>query len=94
MPVQLRADGVESLYYEAKCRIQDPVYGCVGIISALHQQIQIAQTQLAKTQAKISFLYANYGVAEPSTSSLGAPRVQQNDVDHGLDDLFNAWFIY
>lgn len=39
---------------EAKCRIQDPVYGCVGIISHLHQQIRIAESQLAKTQAEIA----------------------------------------
>ncbi|KAD2392897.1 hypothetical protein R6Q59_012621 [Mikania micrantha] len=93
MPVQLRTHGVESLYYEAKCRIQDPVYGCVGIISSLHQQIQIAQTQLAITQAKIYFLNTNFAVAGQSTSSLGEPRVQQNDVD-GLDDPCNAWFNY
>nr|GEX51975.1 hypothetical protein [Tanacetum cinerariifolium] len=28
-PMHLRADAMDSLYYEAKCRIQDPVYGNV-----------------------------------------------------------------
>ncbi|KAK1432885.1 hypothetical protein QVD17_09787 [Tagetes erecta] len=91
LPVYLRAELVESLYYEAKCRVQDPVYGCVGIISSLHQQIQVAQTQLAKTQAEISVLNANFVVAQPP-SSLDESLVQQNGVDHGLDDPFNTWF--
>lgn len=89
--MHLRAHLVESLYYEAKCRIQDPVYGCVGIISSLHRQIQIAQSQLAKTQAEISVLDANFAVAEPS-SSLEESLVQQNGDNHGLDDPFNTWF--
>ncbi|KAI3784862.1 hypothetical protein L1987_43969 [Smallanthus sonchifolius] len=91
MPVQLRADAVESLYYEAKCRIQDPVYGCVGIITSLHRQIQIAQSQLAKAQAEISFLDANFVGVEP-TSSLSESLVQQNGVEHDLDDPFSTWF--
>ncbi|KAF5766020.1 putative transcription factor AS2-LOB family [Helianthus annuus] len=92
MPVHLRADAVDSLYYEAKCRIQDPVYGCVGIISSLQQQIQIAQSQLAKAQAELSFLDANLAAAEP-TPSHSEPLVQPNGaVDHDLDDPLNTWF--
>ncbi|KAI3726125.1 hypothetical protein L1987_65922 [Smallanthus sonchifolius] len=91
MPVQLRADAVDSLYYEAKCRIQDPVYGCVGIITSLHRQIQIAQSQLAKAQAEISFLDANFVGFEP-TPSLSESLVQQNGFEQGLDDPFSTWF--
>uniref|UniRef100_A0A5B7BN31 LOB domain-containing protein n=1 Tax=Davidia involucrata TaxID=16924 RepID=A0A5B7BN31_DAVIN len=58
LPVHLRAEAANSLYLEAQCRIQDPVYGCVGIISQLHQQIHTAQSQLATTQAEIAFLNA------------------------------------
>ncbi|KAL8233986.1 hypothetical protein R6Q59_020086 [Mikania micrantha] len=90
-PMQLRADAVESLYYEAKCRIQDPVYGCAGIIWSLHQQIQIAQSQLALARAKIAFLVANFAVAGP-TPSPGSPLVQQNGVGYDLDDPYDCWF--
>ncbi|MFS7958549.1 putative transcription factor AS2-LOB family [Helianthus anomalus] len=92
MHVHLRADAVDSLYYEAKCRIQDPVYGCVGIISSLHQQIQIAQSHLAKAQAELSFLDANLAAAEP-TPSHSELLVQPNGVvDHGLVEPLNTWF--
>ncbi|XP_024978322.1 LOB domain-containing protein 24-like [Cynara cardunculus var. scolymus] len=56
LPMHLRVDAVDSLYYEAKWRIQEPVYGCVGIISSLHRQIHIAQSQLAKARAETAFL--------------------------------------
>ncbi|KAG5234517.1 LOB domain-containing protein [Salix suchowensis] len=39
LPAHLRAEAANSLYYEAQSRTQDPVYGCVGVISLLHQQI-------------------------------------------------------
>lgn len=89
--MHLRGDAVDSLYYEAKCRIQDPVYGCAGIISSLHRQIQIAQSQLAKAQAEIAILDANVGVAEP-IPSLVEPLVQQNGIYDGLDDTSNYGF--
>ncbi|KAJ8572298.1 hypothetical protein K7X08_008809 [Anisodus acutangulus] len=53
-----RADVADSLYYEAYCRIKDPVYGCVGIITVLHEEIYHLQCQLAKVQAEIDLLKA------------------------------------
>ncbi|KAK9054013.1 hypothetical protein SSX86_025088 [Deinandra increscens subsp. villosa] len=91
VPMQLRADAVESLYYEAKCRIQDPVYGCAGIIWVLHQQIQIAQSELARTQAEIAFLDATGAVVEPRPSP-SEPLVRQNGVEYSLDDQYDNWF--
>ncbi|KAJ6688696.1 LOB DOMAIN-CONTAINING PROTEIN 4-RELATED [Salix koriyanagi] len=52
----LRAEAANSLYYEAQCRTRDPVYGCVGIISSLHQQLHSVESQLAKTKAEIAVL--------------------------------------
>ncbi|GJX97390.1 putative transcription factor AS2-LOB family protein [Tanacetum coccineum] len=87
-PMHLRADAMDSLYYEAKCRIQDPVYGCAGIISSLHQQIQIAQSQLAKAQAEIAILDANFALDAPRPR-LGESLLQLNNGDDfGLDDIF------
>ncbi|KAL0889647.1 hypothetical protein Bca101_013630 [Brassica carinata] len=60
LPVQTRADAVESLSFEAKCRVEDPVYGCVGIISLLQTEIQKTQTLLARTQAEITVAQAKH----------------------------------
>ena len=46
MPESQRADAANSLVYEANLRLRDPVYGCMGAISALQQQIQSLQAQL------------------------------------------------
>ena len=45
---------MESLCFEATCRIEDPVYGCVGMISLLQTQIQKTESLLARTQAEIT----------------------------------------
>ncbi|GFQ03688.1 LOB domain-containing protein 23 [Phtheirospermum japonicum] len=53
LPVSHRAEAADTLYYEAYCRIKDPVYGCVGMITILNQQIYDAQCQLARIQGEI-----------------------------------------
>ncbi|KAG8380888.1 hypothetical protein BUALT_Bualt06G0063500 [Buddleja alternifolia] len=53
LPVHQRADAVSSLVYEANARARDPVYGCVGAISYLQNQVSQLQMQLAVTQAEI-----------------------------------------
>ncbi|CAH9110623.1 unnamed protein product [Cuscuta epithymum] len=53
-----RADVAESLYYEAHCRIKDPVYGCAGIITILCDQISNLECQLARVQAQMQILKA------------------------------------
>ncbi|CAI9283022.1 unnamed protein product [Lactuca saligna] len=91
LPVEDRATAIETLYYEAKCRIQDPVYGCVGLIPWLQQELNIAQSQLAKIRAEIAFHYVNTATAEPILDSV-EQLVQQYDVDHGLDEHSYSWF--
>ncbi|KAL5569276.1 hypothetical protein UlMin_025851 [Ulmus minor] len=54
LPVHLRAKAVDCMYIEAKCRIEDPVYGSVQIISQLHHQIFMTKMELAKTIAQIA----------------------------------------
>jgi mRNA deadenylase 3'-5' endonuclease subunit Ccr4 len=44
---------VSSLVYEANARMRDPVYGCVGAISYLQQQVSQLQMQLALAKAEI-----------------------------------------
>lgn len=53
LPVHQRADAVSSLVYEANARVRDPVYGCVGAISFLQNQVSQLQMQLAVAEAEI-----------------------------------------
>ncbi|KAK4766263.1 hypothetical protein SAY87_007905 [Trapa incisa] len=53
LPIHQRADAVNSLVYEANARVRDPVYGCVGAISYLQNQVAQLQMQLAVAQAEI-----------------------------------------
>ncbi|XP_073148821.1 LOB domain-containing protein 4-like [Henckelia pumila] len=53
LPEHQRGDAVSSMVYEANARVRDPVYGCVGAISSLQQQIDVLQTQLAFAQAEV-----------------------------------------
>ncbi|WVZ59999.1 hypothetical protein U9M48_010076 [Paspalum notatum var. saurae] len=53
IPVPHRGDAVSSLVYEANARVRDPVYGCVGAISSLQQQVEALQAQLALAQAEM-----------------------------------------
>ncbi|GAU44473.1 hypothetical protein TSUD_24490 [Trifolium subterraneum] len=54
LPHCVREQAANTMYLEAQCRIQDPVYGCVGIISKLYQQIHDAEIELAKIQTQIT----------------------------------------
>ncbi|WCJ37032.1 LOB domain-containing protein 4 [Euphorbia peplus] len=53
LPEHQRSDAISSMVYEANARVRDPVYGCVGAISTLQQQIDSLQTQLAIAQAEV-----------------------------------------
>ncbi|KAL0435969.1 UNVERIFIED_CONTAM: LOB domain-containing protein 12 [Sesamum radiatum] len=77
LPVSRRAEAADSLYYEAYCRIKDPVYGCVGLITILHQQIYDAQCQLARIQAEIA-----------AVSSQSQSEVQQYQQDENVGPSF------
>ncbi|KAJ7294711.1 hypothetical protein O6H91_20G043900 [Diphasiastrum complanatum] len=53
LPLHQRGDAVSSLAYEASARVRDPVYGCVGAISSLQQQVAQLQSQLALAKAEL-----------------------------------------
>ncbi|CAM6014362.1 unnamed protein product, partial [Sphagnum balticum] len=53
VPESQRADTASSLVYEANARIRDPVYGCMGAISALQQQAQSLQAELNAVRQEI-----------------------------------------
>ncbi|KAF7830891.1 LOB domain-containing protein 15 [Senna tora] len=53
MLMSQRADAANSLVYEANVRLRDPVYGCMGAISALQHQVQSLQAELNAVRAEI-----------------------------------------
>ncbi|RRT76127.1 hypothetical protein B296_00007464 [Ensete ventricosum] len=53
VPESQRADAANSLVYEANIRLRDPVYGCLGVISTLQQQVQALEAELAAVKAQI-----------------------------------------
>ncbi|RWW26157.1 hypothetical protein BHE74_00024862 [Ensete ventricosum] len=61
VPEPQRADAANSLVYEANLRLRDPVYGCMGAISALQQQVQALEAELQAVRAEI--LKHKYGHA-------------------------------
>ncbi|KMZ72000.1 putative LOB domain-containing protein [Zostera marina] len=48
-----RFDAANSLVYEANVRIRDPVYGCMGAISTLQQQVQVLEAELNMVRTQI-----------------------------------------
>ncbi|CAI9774921.1 unnamed protein product [Fraxinus pennsylvanica] len=68
LPLQQRADAVSSLVYEANARVRDPVYGCVGAISYLQNQVSQLQMQLAVAQSEILCFQMQQELAPITTS--------------------------
>lgn len=67
LPHHLRGEAADTLCYEAECRTQDCVYGCVKTISQLHQEINKAECQLAQTRAEIAFISSSGGQGRTTT---------------------------
>ncbi|OEL19510.1 LOB domain-containing protein 12 [Dichanthelium oligosanthes] len=84
LPAQQRADAVSSLVYEANARMRDPVYGCVGAISYLQQQVSQLQMQLALAKAEIlcvQIQHDGHAIASPPSASQQIQRQQQHQMD-------------
>uniref|UniRef100_A0A0D9V7A8 LOB domain-containing protein n=1 Tax=Leersia perrieri TaxID=77586 RepID=A0A0D9V7A8_9ORYZ len=78
-----RADAASSLVYEANLRLRDPVYGCMGAISMLQQQVNALEAELEAVRAEIfKHRYRQAGVA-------GAAGLMVDDV-HGTAAGFVA----
>lgn len=69
LPVHQRADAASSLVYEANTRARDPVYGCVGVITYLQDQVSQLQLQLAVAQAEILSIQMQQ---EPTSGNSGS----------------------
>ncbi|XVF74858.1 hypothetical protein PTKIN_Ptkin13bG0144600 [Pterospermum kingtungense] len=86
LPTHLRAEAADSLHFEAQCRVEDPVYGCVGLISLLQQQIHDVESQLAKTQAEIAVLKSQPQHPHPQAVS-EVDNLLQQQLDNVVADL-------
>nr|GMC59188.1 LOB domain-containing protein 12-like [Ipomoea batatas]GMC63822.1 LOB domain-containing protein 12-like [Ipomoea batatas] len=89
IPADHRADAVSSLVYEANARLRDPVYGCVGAITYLQNQVSQLQMQLAVAQAEILCIQMHQPPPPPQDSSTTVPpppQIQLRDAAADLDD--------
>lgn len=77
LPVHLRAEAANSLYFEAHSRQEDPVYGCVGIITNLHEEIHDVEIELAKIQAHIGIHRHSNNPEDGETSQSAGHGPQQ-----------------
>ncbi|BFI07947.1 hypothetical protein MPTK1_2g16860 [Marchantia polymorpha subsp. ruderalis] len=68
LPPPHREDCVNSLAYEADARVQDPVYGCVGAISVLQQQVAHLQAQLSLATSEIARLRETFAIAAAAST--------------------------
>eukprot|EP00253_Pinus_taeda_P032872 PITA_32872 len=53
LPWDQGVEAINSMVYEASARIQDPVFGCAGIIHRLQLQISELESRITATEAKI-----------------------------------------
>ncbi|CAO2202584.1 unnamed protein product [Urochloa humidicola] len=64
LPVQERGRAADTMASEARWRVQDPVYGCTGVIDRLQQEIRAVQHELATTRAQLAAVHV-HGIAAP-----------------------------
>ncbi|KAI3807019.1 hypothetical protein L1987_22939 [Smallanthus sonchifolius] len=74
-----RQDAVSSLAYEAEARVRDPVYGCVGVISFLQQEVDRLQKDLDAANAELIRHVCNGMPVLTSTQQVNPP---QRAMDH------------
>ncbi|CAL5000892.1 unnamed protein product [Urochloa decumbens] len=72
LPIQKRGKAADTMAVEAQRRVQDPVYGCAGIVGRLQGEIRAVQGELARTQAQIA---VHAAVARAQQPALGAARL-------------------
>ncbi|RDX61163.1 LOB domain-containing protein 31, partial [Mucuna pruriens] len=93
IPVHKRLDAVVTLCYEALARARDPVYGCVGHLFALQQQVINLQAELTYVQARLATMQrlpmSVASLAHPQSSS-SPPTLLSSDQLPSNADLQSA----
>eukprot|EP00249_Psilotum_nudum_P000496 c12269_g1_i1 orf=376-975(-) len=82
VPESQRGDTANSLIYEANARLRDPVYGCMGIISALQQEAQSIQAELNLVRAEIMRYRCEESAAIQVAGYQSAPAERLNPSTH------------
>ncbi|KAF7051136.1 hypothetical protein CFC21_059411, partial [Triticum aestivum] len=80
LPADERAHAAEAMAMEAQWRVEDPVYGCAGIISQLQEEIQATQCELARTRAQLAIVPAHGAQLQ----ALPPPPPPQPDDGHSV----------
>lgn len=80
--------------YEANARVRDPVYGCVGAISFLQNQVSELQMQLAVAQAEILCIHMQQE-PEPvmQNQQLHDPNNNNNNNNHPHHHQRQPYFL-
>ncbi|XP_030551302.1 LOB domain-containing protein 24-like isoform X2 [Rhodamnia argentea] len=90
VPVHLRAEAAECISYEAIARVQDPVYGCVGIITQLQQQIIQIHSEIMKIKGDIITHHSAHPQHQPLPPPQGDPcrsiSIHQQEQDNFQSD--------
>ncbi|KAK1556927.1 hypothetical protein Q3G72_014750 [Acer saccharum] len=92
LPIEVREEAANSLTFEAQCRIQDPVYGCVGLVHFLQQQIHIAESQVSKAQAEIA-VFNSQSHQPHEQLQLPLQLLQQFEPGFGFNNAINTTTI-
>ncbi|KAI3970448.1 hypothetical protein MKX01_024095 [Papaver californicum] len=95
--IHQREEAVNSLAYEAEARINDPVYGCIGVISILQNQVRSLGEELDVANA-ILIRYAcreisNSAYASSTSSSMEFSRrrsIVSTDEDGSTGDFIKG----
>ncbi|KAL1542528.1 LOB domain-containing protein 11 [Salvia divinorum] len=84
IPEAQRGDAVTSMVYEAKARLRDPIYGCVGVICHLQKQADELRVELARAQAEmLNMQCQNANLVDQFCKSMETKEVDENSP---LDD--------
>ncbi|KAI6672093.1 hypothetical protein NL676_006978 [Syzygium grande] len=90
VPRHLRAEAAECISYEAIARVQDPVYGCVGIITQLQQQISHIHSEIMKTKGEMIAHHSAHSQHHPPPQPQGDPSwsisLHQQQQDNSQSD--------
>ncbi|KAJ1293278.1 hypothetical protein BS78_01G055400 [Paspalum vaginatum] len=94
LPVHERGKAADTMAMEAHRRVEDPVYGCAGIVGSLQGEIRAVQCELARTQAQIA-VHAAAARAQPAVGArlnaqARAPLQQQADARAMTQDPFQG----
>ncbi|KAL6521632.1 hypothetical protein OROGR_018201 [Orobanche gracilis] len=75
-----RNDAVNSLAYEAECRIKDPIYGCVGFVSILQHHLRQVQQEIERARKELA-TYIGPAAMQPVLNNPAALMQQQHNFD-------------